>query len=900
MLIAVYKLLISYVELRHHLSMCVKLYIHLALQAMLFSLWIRWTCSGEKVEHLKLVADDTRRSSRSFTPSKCYNFTIGNPEIKAFYTPRYPNNYPNNTDCIRIIEAPASMVVQLDFRNQFHVEAESSSLKQLLCPYDFLEVRDGRMGYAPLLGHFCGDSPPPRLNSTGRYMWLIFHSDETIEYQGFHAVYTFLPSPYKESMRPMDDCVTVIEGKEEGYINNSTVHSYFVEFSKKYNVPLDCGWDIQVPVGYNIYLKLDYVKLLSDGNCHDNFLETYDGNTHVLRKKRHCSKLNNHHIKSVYNRLFVRLYSKPGSSFQGSFTMYRSGRCDLKMEFDCGGGICINKTLVCNGFVNCFMDWDERECPTTAPTASTTMESESGILTDPKVVYLIAGVAGGVAFVIIIIIAICCCCCRRRAQRGHLQDRGSLESAHRTAQQLTDMEGQYPGGASPLLPHGASVGMTELFDSSVSPNYAWHEMNSTSRVQMREDGSNNYHGKRDRPKSLPQQKGKKPREVADCNSFTEKPQPLPRSSSLKWSEKVLTGMPAAQRSRIEATDDDEPPLPYPRTTSLEQLRTTDIVGGVSLKPAPKPVIAPKPTTGLTRIDNKKAAEETKQSQSVFSEKCAGEKEKTNTPILEPKIIVIPGGKKRHSPHKSGSDSSKPCGYAASDSEIYESDPVLSERHSRQPRIIPQTNCALVYSDTESETGTKPIPQTVIQPYIGSDSGSNGKKSVDKKVPKHLNRRALIRAEAVQSDSDFSDIGMLPKDRLKKKPILKVGTRSDSSDSRDSASSSAQSSASAAVPSTTKQINEELKKMFQDPGDKTSNAKPTRSSKRGVLNIGASLDAIMDEHVQSVSDKKQRLQPQSSLPVLEVTPPTPGPETKNEKSSSVVTPPQPPPVDYDNT
>lgn len=33
----------------------------------------------------------------------CYNFTIGNDNLKEFYSPNYPNSYLNNTECQRVI-----------------------------------------------------------------------------------------------------------------------------------------------------------------------------------------------------------------------------------------------------------------------------------------------------------------------------------------------------------------------------------------------------------------------------------------------------------------------------------------------------------------------------------------------------------------------------------------------------------------------------------------------------------------------------------------------------------------------------------------------------------------------------------------------------------------------------
>lgn len=58
-----------------------------------------------------------------------------------------------------------------------------------------LQIRDGKHGFSKLLGQYCGNDFPPMIYSSERYLWLHFHSDENIEYDGFQAVYEYLPRP---------------------------------------------------------------------------------------------------------------------------------------------------------------------------------------------------------------------------------------------------------------------------------------------------------------------------------------------------------------------------------------------------------------------------------------------------------------------------------------------------------------------------------------------------------------------------------------------------------------------------------------------------------------------------------------------------------------------------------
>ena len=87
-----------------------------------------------------------------------------------------------------VVVAPSGHRIRLDFRGDFHIETSED------CAYDYLQVVDGPFGYSPVVGRFCGRRQPPLIESTGRYLWLRFHSDDSIEYVGFHIVYEFIPA----------------------------------------------------------------------------------------------------------------------------------------------------------------------------------------------------------------------------------------------------------------------------------------------------------------------------------------------------------------------------------------------------------------------------------------------------------------------------------------------------------------------------------------------------------------------------------------------------------------------------------------------------------------------------------------------------------------------------------
>ena len=64
----------------------------------------------------------------------------------------YPREYPSEISCFRTITAEFGYFVRIDFRDMFRIEPPNN---EGVCDYDYLEIRDGDQGYAPLIGkHF--------------------------------------------------------------------------------------------------------------------------------------------------------------------------------------------------------------------------------------------------------------------------------------------------------------------------------------------------------------------------------------------------------------------------------------------------------------------------------------------------------------------------------------------------------------------------------------------------------------------------------------------------------------------------------------------------------------------------------------------------------------------------
>ncbi|XP_071605716.1 scavenger receptor cysteine-rich domain-containing protein DMBT1-like isoform X3 [Heliangelus exortis] len=100
-------------------------------------------------------------------------------------SPFYPNNYPNNANCVWEIEAESNFLVTLVFRD---VQMEGGR-----CLSDYLAVYDGPLYTSPLLGKFCSGSYHT-YTSSSNLLTLRFYSNSRHTYRGFQADYYSTPA----------------------------------------------------------------------------------------------------------------------------------------------------------------------------------------------------------------------------------------------------------------------------------------------------------------------------------------------------------------------------------------------------------------------------------------------------------------------------------------------------------------------------------------------------------------------------------------------------------------------------------------------------------------------------------------------------------------------------------
>ena len=110
-------------------------------------------------------------------------------------SPLYPFDYPNNMMCTWTITAPSGLRIILTF-NYFRLQSGPCST------YDELEVRDGSSSTSTMKGTYCG-TYAPNIISSGRYLWIRFHSGPSLSYKGFDARYTIVTPGSKFCFSPV-------------------------------------------------------------------------------------------------------------------------------------------------------------------------------------------------------------------------------------------------------------------------------------------------------------------------------------------------------------------------------------------------------------------------------------------------------------------------------------------------------------------------------------------------------------------------------------------------------------------------------------------------------------------------------------------------------------------------
>lgn len=218
-----------------------------------------------------------------------------------FFSPNFPNNYPDNAYCTWRLQSPRRQVVSLSFKSV-----------QLETGWDLIHVYNGLSDQDPQLGVVTGNQGNS-FTSSSRDMTVVFSSDSGWTQQGFRAEWHFIDSPscrynYNKSLSVCsctsdcqdnrnccydynDCCSTAVPETTTpsssgtfpllngtvcgGNLTQSQGEFFSPNYPRNYPNNAECTWRILSPEGQIILLNIITVRLESSFD----FIYVHDGQT---------------------------------------------------------------------------------------------------------------------------------------------------------------------------------------------------------------------------------------------------------------------------------------------------------------------------------------------------------------------------------------------------------------------------------------------------------------------------------------------------------------------------------------------------------------------------------------------------------------------------------------------
>ncbi|KAM3593822.1 uncharacterized protein V6R79_022582 [Siganus canaliculatus] len=241
--------------------------------------------------------------------SNCSNIVISDRVSGVVESLNFPSNYPANSQCSWTIQVDSGNTVSYSF-TAFQLESTSSS-----CVYDYVKLYNGPTDQSPLIGTFCGYSPPPANSTTSSALTVVFRSDSSVSKAGFQMMWF------------QRGCGGELSGAS-GSFNSPN-------YPSTYPGNTECIWHITTSAGSSITLTIHEFDVEFHEDCNFDVFEVYGGpDLSSPRLVRLCSTTSSPmSVSSTGNLLTVRFKSDSSTSGRGFNASW------TEMQGGCGGPV---------------------------------------------------------------------------------------------------------------------------------------------------------------------------------------------------------------------------------------------------------------------------------------------------------------------------------------------------------------------------------------------------------------------------------------------------------------------------------------------------------------------------------------------------------------------------------